>query len=56
MAIQHKNSDQPWILEATTFVTLVLIAIHVIALVFAIYKLATAKQPTGKPEQLKKVN
>ncbi|KAK9068916.1 hypothetical protein SSX86_013032 [Deinandra increscens subsp. villosa] len=53
MAIQQ---DQQWILEASTFVTVVLIAVHVLALVFAIYKLATSKQPSGQTEQFKKVN
>ncbi|KVI01102.1 Ovate protein family, C-terminal [Cynara cardunculus var. scolymus] len=52
MAIQQKSSNQPWILEASTFVALLLIAVHV----FGIYKLATAKQPQGKTEQLKKIS
>ncbi|CAH1417398.1 unnamed protein product [Lactuca virosa] len=42
---QQQISIKPWILEVVPFIVLVLIAAHVIALVYWIYRLATEKLP-----------
>ncbi|MFS7954705.1 hypothetical protein Hanom_Chr07g00633671 [Helianthus anomalus] len=42
---QQQTSIQPWILEVLPFIVVVLIAAHVIALVYWIYRLATEKLP-----------
>lgn len=36
---------RPWILEAVPFLVVLLIAVHVLALVYWIYRVATEKQP-----------
>ncbi|KAK4600521.1 hypothetical protein RGQ29_010248 [Quercus rubra] len=42
---QHSSSLRPWLLDAVPFVVVLLIAAHVLALVYWIYRLATEKQP-----------
>ncbi|KAF7817318.1 Transmembrane protein [Senna tora] len=45
MAKDQHTSSRPWILDAVPFLVVVLIAAHVLALVYWIYRLATEKQP-----------
>ncbi|KAK4349535.1 hypothetical protein RND71_032290 [Anisodus tanguticus] len=45
MANQHQESSKPWLLEALPLLVVILIAAHVLALVYWIYRLATEKQP-----------
>ncbi|KAG7029467.1 hypothetical protein SDJN02_07806 [Cucurbita argyrosperma subsp. argyrosperma] len=45
MANEKRSSTGPWILEAMPFIVVLLIAAHVFALVYWIYKLAAQKQP-----------
>ncbi|KAM3711238.1 hypothetical protein ACB098_01G094600 [Castanea mollissima] len=42
---QHSLSPRPWLLDAVPFMVVLLIAAHVLALVYWIYRLATEKQP-----------
>ncbi|KAL0016589.1 hypothetical protein SO802_003658 [Lithocarpus litseifolius] len=42
---QHSSSPRPWLLDAVPFMVVLLIAAHVLALVYWIYRLATEKQP-----------
>ncbi|PRQ26853.1 hypothetical protein RchiOBHm_Chr6g0299081 [Rosa chinensis] len=44
MANQQPPSLRPWFLEAVPFIVLLLIAAHVLALVYWIYRLATEKE------------
>ncbi|KAF7830381.1 Transmembrane protein [Senna tora] len=50
MANQHysSSSSRPWFFDAVTFLVLALIAAHVLALLYSLYRLATEKQPTRK--------
>ncbi|XP_018833637.1 uncharacterized protein LOC109000993 [Juglans regia] len=41
----HSSSSRPWLLEAVPLMVVVLIAAHVLALVYWIYRLASEKQP-----------
>ncbi|XP_073050967.1 uncharacterized protein [Primulina eburnea] len=45
MANVPKTSIRPWFLELVPLLVVLLIAAHVIALVYWIYRLATEKQP-----------
>ncbi|WMV40311.1 hypothetical protein MTR67_033696 [Solanum verrucosum] len=45
MANQQQGSSRPWILEALPLLVVILIAAHVLALVYWIYRVATEKQP-----------
>ncbi|KAG1361821.1 hypothetical protein COCNU_10G000400 [Cocos nucifera] len=45
MAREVHPIPRPWILEAVPLLVVVLIAAHVLALVYWIYRLATDKQP-----------
>ncbi|PSS01053.1 GPIPIRRH peptide like [Actinidia chinensis var. chinensis] len=45
MANPQQISNRPWILEAVPLVVIFLIAAHVAALAYWIYRLATEKQP-----------
>ncbi|KAG7020426.1 hypothetical protein SDJN02_17110 [Cucurbita argyrosperma subsp. argyrosperma] len=45
MANEQRSSIGPWFLEAIPLVIVLLIAAHVFALVYWIYRLATQKQP-----------
>ncbi|CAH1445760.1 unnamed protein product [Lactuca virosa] len=56
MAIQHEiaRQNQTKILDTAPFIVLLLIAAHVLALVYGIYKLATSKLPQRRVEPLKK--
>ncbi|KAB1204766.1 hypothetical protein CJ030_MR8G027387 [Morella rubra] len=42
---QPSTSSRPWFLDAVPLMVVVLIAAHVLALVYWIYRLATEKQP-----------
>ncbi|CAN4077136.1 unnamed protein product [Withania somnifera] len=42
---QEHDLSGPWILEALPLLVVLLIAAHVLALVYWIYRLATEKQP-----------
>ncbi|PWA50437.1 hypothetical protein CTI12_AA415980 [Artemisia annua] len=42
---QISSSSGPWILELVPFIVVVLIAAHVLALVYWIYRVATEKLP-----------
>ncbi|KVI09397.1 hypothetical protein Ccrd_012224, partial [Cynara cardunculus var. scolymus] len=56
MAIQHEitRQTQTKILDTAPFMVLLLIAAHVFALVYGIYKLATSKLPQRRIETIKK--
>ncbi|KAF3446149.1 hypothetical protein FNV43_RR11328 [Rhamnella rubrinervis] len=41
----QQSSSRPWLLELVPFIVVLLIAAHVFALVYWIYRLATEKQP-----------
>ncbi|KZV23954.1 hypothetical protein F511_26656 [Dorcoceras hygrometricum] len=45
MANVPRTSIRPWFLELVPLLVVILIAAHVIALVYWIYRLATEKQP-----------
>ncbi|XP_071918268.1 uncharacterized protein [Coffea arabica] len=45
MTKQEQISSRPWILEAVPLLVVILIAAHVLALVYWIYRLATEKLP-----------
>ncbi|XP_043708536.1 uncharacterized protein LOC122657808 [Telopea speciosissima] len=45
MAKDQQSMTRPWILEAVPLLVVVLIAVHVISLVYWIYRLATERQP-----------
>ncbi|XP_077216784.1 uncharacterized protein LOC143851291 [Tasmannia lanceolata] len=42
---KEQTIPRPWILDAVPLLVVVLIAVHVFALVYWIYRLATEKQP-----------
>ncbi|XP_030468822.1 uncharacterized protein LOC115687410 [Syzygium oleosum] len=41
----QQASSRPWLIEAAPYLVVLLIAAHVFALVYWIYRLATEKQP-----------
>ncbi|XP_052203268.1 uncharacterized protein LOC127808723 [Diospyros lotus] len=47
---QQAASIRPWILEVVPLMVVILIAAHVFALVYWIYRLATDKQPQRRKE------
>ncbi|PSS20973.1 Leukotoxin like [Actinidia chinensis var. chinensis] len=50
MANPQQISTRPWILEVVPLVVVFLIAAHVAALLYWIYRLATEKQPLRRKE------
>ncbi|WOL08115.1 hypothetical protein Cni_G16867 [Canna indica] len=54
MAGEHHSIPRPWILDfVLPFLVILLIAAHVLALVYWIYRLATDKQPQAGPQRSK---
>ncbi|XP_022935881.1 uncharacterized protein LOC111442654 [Cucurbita moschata] len=45
MANQQQVDSRPWILDVVPFIVVILIAAHVLALVYWIYRLATDNRP-----------
>ncbi|XAR71469.1 hypothetical protein NMG60_11028743 [Bertholletia excelsa] len=50
MANQQQVSPRAWILDVVPLLVVILIAAHVLALVYWIYRLATDKQPQRRKE------
>ncbi|PON73170.1 Transmembrane protein [Parasponia andersonii] len=45
MANEQLSPARPWLLDVVPLIVVLLIAVHVFALVYWIYRLATEKQP-----------